>query len=79
MRPFNLIEALNGCPVCTASGRVIAEIHRFSAASNNKVYGVTSNGTVLNWNDDGVFGLGQDQADKLADWDLRMVDKDGGS
>ena len=76
MKPFDLIAALNGAPVCNAYGPV-TQLHRFTGSTTDHcVFGVTSGGQILNWTEDGIFGIGLEQAVQYASMNLMMVADD---
>lgn len=74
MKPFNLTAALNGAPVCMASGDAVRDLHMFTRSiEGHRLYGVAYNGRIYNWDSEGVFG---DFADEYPAMNLMMVDDD---
>lgn len=74
MKPFNLETALNGAPVCMASGDAVRDLHLFRRSiDSHRLYGVVYHGRVCNWTAEGVFG---EYPEEYVDMNLVMVDDD---
>ena len=50
MKPFNLLAALAGAPVCTRKGKPVTQLHQFTLITgHNKLYGVIDNIRIVSW------------------------------
>lgn len=73
MKEFDLLEALKGAPVKLACGTPVVELWISRTLLDRPVICVTSNGTLLQYDLNGKFGITPEQQSEMADLHLQMV------